>query len=98
MQPYIFRQESCGSVLTIDILSENDPTQLVQDCFSICKKFEDRYSRFIPGNRLDQLNKTQEQSIPLDDEAYELLKFSLDLAHKTAGAFDPTIISKLESY
>lgn len=98
MQQYIFRQESCGSVLTIDLFSENDPTLFVQDCFSICERFEQHYSRFISGNRLDQLNHSPWVPVELDDEAYVLLSFSLDLARKTHGAFDPTIIRTLESY
>ena len=97
-QHYVFRHESCGSVLTIDMVSSNDPTQLVQDCFLLCDAFEQRYSRFIPWNWLDTINNTQEQSISIDSEAEMLIRFSLELAEKTHGKFDPTIIRTLESY
>ena len=97
-QHYVFRHESCGSVLTIDMVSSNDPTQIVQDCFLLCDRFEQRYSRFIPGNWLDVLNATQDKPIELDPEAEMLIRFSLDLAKKTEGRFDPTIIRTLESY
>ena len=98
MQQYIFRQESCGSVLTIDIVSSQDPALAVQECFSLTQKFEQRYSRFIEGNRLDQVNASGEKSIELDDESYALIKFLLGIAEKTGWIFDPTIISTLESY
>lgn len=98
VQKYVFRHESCGSVLTIDITSGNDPMHLVQDCFLLCDVFEQRYSRFISGNWLDSINRIHDTPIPLDDEAEMLIRFALDIAKKTDGLFDPTISPILESY
>lgn len=98
MSQYSFSKHSCWSKLTIDIVSESDPTHLVQDCFLLCDTFEQRYSRFIEGNRLRQLNQTQEIPVELDNEANMLVTAMLDIAQKTQGVFDPTIIRTLESY
>ena len=83
METYHFRKESCGSVLSIAITSSNDPASIAQGCFLICDAFEQRYSRFIPGNWLDTINKQQEQAITLDDEASKLTKLMLEVADKT---------------
>jgi hypothetical protein len=47
MEKYVFRQEACGSVLTIEVMANNNPATLVQDCFAKVEKFEQKYSRFI---------------------------------------------------
>ncbi|MEI7477249.1 MAG: hypothetical protein WCJ81_01560 [bacterium] len=83
MEKYVFHQETCGTVLTIEVMDTKDPSVLIQDCFSYVLHFEQQYSRFIPGNWLDKANTMQETPIPLTDEAYTLLQFSLDLAAKT---------------
>ncbi len=98
MEQYIFHKETCGTVLTVDIMSLNNPAAIVQDCFSLCEKFEQRYSRFIPWNWLDTINKQQNESIVLDEESYGLITLMLELAEKTGWLFDPTIIATLESY
>ncbi|MFA7285051.1 MAG: FAD:protein FMN transferase [Candidatus Absconditabacterales bacterium] len=98
METYHFRKESCGSVLSIAITSSSDPAAIVRGCFSICDAFEQRYSRFIPGNWLDTINKQQEQGITLDDEASKLIKLMLEVAELTQGLFDPTVIATLEAY
>lgn len=83
METYHFRKESCGSVLSIAITSSNDPASSVQGCFLICDVFEQRYSRFIPDNRLDTINKQQKQPIMLDDEATKLVALMLKVAEQT---------------
>lgn len=94
----IFRKESCGTLLTIDIVADQDPTLAVQECFSVCEKFEQRYSRFIPWNWLDQININGGVPVLLDEESALLVTYLLDLAKKTWWKFDPTITNTLESY
>lgn len=96
METYSFSKETCWTVLTIDVSSQDNPESIVQGCFSVCEKFEQRYSRFKPGNWLDTIN-TQHGG-ELDDEAVMLIKLCLEVAEKTDWLFDPTIISTLESY
>ena len=87
--------ETCGSLLTIEMTTTQDALPTLEECFSFVRAFDQKYSRFIPGNRLSQINATPGPH-PLDDESFALLSFALALAHKTHGAFDPTIISALE--
>jgi FAD:protein FMN transferase len=89
--------ETCGSLLSIEVRSTHDPLPAIEECFSYVRAFDQKYSRFIPGNRLSQINSTSGPHL-LDDESYALLQFSLTLAEKTWWAFDPTIIAALERY
>lgn len=55
--------------------------------------FEYRFSRFLAGNWLHELNMTR--SAFLDDDARNMVVFALDLAKRTHGYFDPTIGKRL---
>lgn len=96
-KPYSYQIETCGSLLTIDLMASHDPHSLIQECFSYAQWFDQKYSRFIPGNWLDTVNTTPWIHV-LDDESFSLLSFSLQLAELTDGAFDPTISPALEAH
>lgn len=55
--------------------------------------FEQKFSRFIPNNWLHKLNI--DRTAELDEDAKNMLTYSLQLAHDTAGYFDPTIGKRL---
>lgn len=55
--------------------------------------FENRFSRFIPGNWLHDLN-LHRRGI-LDTDGKNMITFALDLAKKTDGYFDPTVGKRL---
>ncbi len=57
--------------------------------------FEEKYSRFIPGNYLHTLN--QSRSGVLDHDAKMMFSYSLELAAKTDGYFDPTVGKRLRA-
>ena len=57
------------------------------------QEFEKKYSRFLENNWLSGLNNTRKAI--LDGDAREMLLFSLDLAKKTDGYFDPTVGKRL---
>lgn len=55
--------------------------------------FESKYSRFIDGNWLSDLNR--ERMALLDNDAKTMLVFALELARISDGYFDPTVGSIL---
>ena len=59
------------------------------------KDFDQKYSRFIPGNWLHHLN-IHRKGI-LDTDASKMLSFALEVARKTDGYFDPTIGKRLRN-
>ncbi len=56
------------------------------------------YSRFNPKSELSILNLQQEKWVRLSEEFFFLIEFALNLALKTDGIFDPTVIDYLEKY
>jgi thiamine biosynthesis lipoprotein len=58
----------------------------------------ERLSRFDSKSELSKLNQSAGKKCSVSRELFELIKFALDLARKTNGYFDPTIIDFLESY
>lgn len=58
----------------------------------------ERFSRFNNESELSKLNQSAGKKCSVSKELLELIKFALDLARKTNGYFDPTIIDFLEGY
>ncbi|MEI6887235.1 MAG: FAD:protein FMN transferase [bacterium] len=80
----------------------NLPKSKIQKYFDRAySKFEyvvKNFSRFDELSELSKLNKDNGHRHKVSKELYDLVKYSLDLATKTNGAFDPTIIDILEAY
>lgn len=74
----------------------------IQKCFDKAfSKFDyvvKKFSRFDDSSELSEVNKNSGKKVKVSKEMYDLVKFSLQLADKTNGAFDPTIIDILEAY
>jgi thiamine biosynthesis lipoprotein len=58
----------------------------------------EKFSRFDTNSELSKLNNSNGKEVKVSKELFKLVKFSLDLANKTNGAYDPTIIDFLEAY
>lgn len=79
----------------LDILIDTDENCLLifELIASRLRDFEARFSRFIEGNWLHNLNKNR--SARLDQDARSMLIFALGMAEKTNGYFDPTVGKRL---
>jgi len=92
---YCFDLDIIGTHLSIR-LESSSPTSVDED-FSLIEKrlkdFEQKFSRFIPGNWLHNLNISRKGI--LDEDAIRMLSFALEVAQKTDGYFDPTIGKRL---
>lgn len=89
----VFTLNCLGTTLKIHIdqsSSCDEDFRCIQEKISA---FEQKYSRFIPGNWLDLLCKNG--SAEVDEEAHRMIFFALELARLTHGAFDPTVGSLL---
>lgn len=58
----------------------------------------DKFSRFKVDSELSKLNNSNGKEVKVTKELFNLVKFALDIASKTKGAFDPTIIDFLATY
>lgn len=90
-----FDLDIIGTHLSIRLESSSS-TSVEEDFLCIEKRlkdFEQKYSRFIPGNWLHNLNIARKGI--LDEDASNMLLFALEVAQKTDGYFDPTIGKRL---
>jgi thiamine biosynthesis lipoprotein len=53
-------------------------------------RIEDKFSRYLPGNAIEQINSADGTAVTLDDEMANLVDFSASLFELSAGRFDIT--------
>ncbi len=78
-----------GTHLQIQIDTSSSCDEDFSHIRSYLTDFESRFSRFIDGNWLADVNKSR--SGILDEDAKKMLEFMLEMATKTDGYFDPTV-------
>lgn len=62
---------------------------------STFERAERRFSRFLDGSELSDVNRAAGGWTPVSEEFAELLALSLDGARRSGGLFDPTLLSAL---
>ncbi len=70
----------------------------IDKAFSRVKEIEQKYSRFIKGNVLADLNASVGKWARVDEETWGLLKFGEELKVKSGGVFDLSVKGILESW
>jgi thiamine biosynthesis lipoprotein len=61
------------------------------------RAFEERFSRFRPLSELSRLNAAAGRSVRISPQLFAMLHLALQLAERSGGIFDPTILRDLES-
>jgi thiamine biosynthesis lipoprotein ApbE len=89
----IFELDTLGTKLRITIDAPHSCEEVFSEIRDMLLEFDKKYSRFIPGNWLDTLNRSGGGELDVDSKI--MLDFSLELAHQTHGIFDPTIGARL---
>jgi len=71
---------------------ENDSRMILRRVLEMLGELESRYSRYIDGSLISQINKRSGTGIytPIDDETRGLFHFCDRLHHESEGLFDPT--------
>lgn len=59
--------------------------------------YEQRFSRFLPTSELSRLNAAGGRPFAASPALFRLVSFALDLARRSDGIFDPTILRSLEA-
>ena len=78
----------------VDIkIYDSKDTSILDDAISICKDYEERFSRTIESGEIYQLNhrSADQQTFTLSDDTAELLSSALKYCELSNGAFDITI-------
>ena len=83
-----------NTISTVTIYSdskENDPNEVINDSFRLCRQYENMLSRTIEGSEIDRINKSNGETIEVSSEVSDLLNTSLKYSQLTNGNFDVTI-------
>lgn len=91
MQRYDF--DIIGTHLALSLDTTEDCSEIFGEIESRLRQFEAKYSRFLEGNWLHDLN--QDRRATLDSDGMSMLSYMLDLSKKTDGYFDPTVGKRL---
>lgn len=77
-----------------EVLSEADDESLARGLIDAIAaeawRIEDKYSRYLPDNVVDRINRSDGESIEVDDETANLLDFATSLYAMSSGGFDIT--------
>jgi len=91
-----FTKDLCGSKLEILIHDEWEFSDLIQESFEYWKYFEEKYSRFIDNNFLDQLN-TKKYCDEIDQDFINIITLAQNISKVSEWYFDISILPLLEN-
>lgn len=82
-----------GTHLDLRIDTSEDCSAVFSEIEARLRDFEQKYSRFISGNWLDDLNQKRTEILDIDGQ--KMLAYMLDVSRQTDGYFDPTVGKRL---
>lgn len=89
-----YTREAFGTCLEI-IIKQSDNDSGISESFSIIEDFENKYSRFIDGNILWEIN--EKKRALLEPEIASLIRLCVKISAMTQGSFDMTLLPFLEN-
>lgn len=91
-----------NTTISIKVVQNKEGTiainEAIDQAYNEFDRIVKQYTRFNEDSELSNLNRRNGEWIQVSDEFFFLIEIMLDLANKTNGAFDPTIIDFLEMY
>jgi thiamine biosynthesis lipoprotein len=91
-----------NTTITIKVVQNGESTIAIQDAidsgFNEFDRIVKQYTRFNQDSELSNLNRNGGKWVQVSDEFFFLIELMLELAEKSEGVFDPTIIDFLEVY
>jgi thiamine biosynthesis lipoprotein len=91
-----------NTTITIKVVQDQEPTvkvlEAIENAFGEFDRIVKKYTRFNESSELSNLNRSAGNWVQVSDEFFSLIKIMLDIAAKSGGLFDPTIIDFLEIY
>lgn len=78
------------TLISIKIWGTND-SSLLDDCFELCAKYENKFSRTLPNSEISKINQSGGTPIEVSDETIKLIQKGLHYSKLSNGSFDITI-------
>jgi thiamine biosynthesis lipoprotein len=86
-----------GTLVTIQVLTEGpDVAAAVDRAFGWFREIEGRCTRFDPESELMRLCRETGHTVRVSAVLFEAVRFSIEVARLSGGAFDPTIGRRME--
>lgn len=92
--PLSSTQIMMDTVVTVTIYDGDD--DVLTGAMQLCKKYENLLSKTLQGSDVYKINHANGQPVTVDDDTAELLRIALEIAQKSDGAFDPTVLPLVE--
>ena len=92
--PLSSTQIMMDTVVTIRLYDGND--DVLSGAMKLCKRYENLLSRTVEDSDIYKINHSNGQPVEVSDDTAELLRTALDIAEKSNGAFDPTVLPLVE--
>ena len=92
--PLSSTQIMMDTVVTVTIYDGDD--DVLTGAMQLCKKYENLLSKTLQGSDVYKINHANGQPVTVDDDTAELLRIALEIAQKSDGAFDPTVLTLVE--
>ena len=85
---FVAMASPCEVLLEID--DADDALELTRRVAAEAWRIEDKFSRYLPDNSVDRINRANGESIELDSETAQLIDFATTLYDLSGGRFDIT--------
>lgn len=79
-----------GTVITLSVYGDDQAQPAITKSFDRIREIEDKMSARIEDSEISTLNRTGEAV--LSDDTYYVLNKAIDMAKRSNGAFDPTLL------
>ncbi len=86
-----------GTIVTISVRDQPEALESVDRAFQWFRDVEARCSRFDPASELMRLSAQPGMAVVVSDLLFEAVRFVIEMAAHTNGAFDPTVGRTMEA-
>jgi len=85
-----FKAMACPCEVIVDTADDRLGLRLVDVAEREARRIEEKFSRYIPGNALDRINRAEGKPFHVDEEMAQLLDFAARAFELSGGLFDVT--------
>lgn len=77
-------------------LYDTDKTHLIDECFNLCAKYDNLFSKTISDSDISKINSSKGNTTNISNDTYELISTGMHYSSLTNGSFDISIGSLSE--
>jgi thiamine biosynthesis lipoprotein ApbE len=95
----VFHKKLMNTDFAIIVFNQNSKltNRLVEVAFDEVENLISKYSRFLPGSEISQINNSELSKIEIKPEMYSFCKYCNEIGNLTDGVFDYTILDLLQA-